>query len=235
VQTFPGVHYSPNIAENPAIYEIENLAADRECLLESAMHAIKSWEDLVVADVGAGTGFHAVRFAEMAREVIAIEPIDHLRSAIFERASERGAGNVSVVAGSAESTGLPDHSVDIVHARFAYFFGPGCEAGLREVERVIRPGGAFFVIDNDWRRGQFAKWLRSAPIANQFDPEAIDVFWAAHGFTAQEVLSSWSFASRSDLEAVVSIEFPADVAARILAAHRGNRGSYVYRLYWRVY
>jgi ubiquinone/menaquinone biosynthesis C-methylase UbiE len=235
VQTFPGVHHSPNIAENPAIYELENLAADRECLLESAMQAIKSWEGLVLADVGAGTGFHAVRFAEMAKEVIAIEPIDHLRSAIVERASERGAGNVSVVAGSAESTGLPDHSVDIVHARFAYFFGPGCEAGVREVERVIRPGGAFFVIDNDWRRGQFAEWLRSAPIAQKFDPDAIDRFWSAQGFATQEVLSSWSFGSRADLEAVVRIEFPAEVAARILRTHRGNRVSYGYRLYSRTY
>jgi ubiquinone/menaquinone biosynthesis C-methylase UbiE len=228
---FPDVHHSPNIVENPATYELENIAADRECLLESAMESIQSWQDKVLADVGAGTGFHAVRFAEKAKEVFAIEPIDHLRAAIIESR----VGNVSAVEGSAESTGLADHSVDIVHARFAYFFGPGCEAGLREIERVIRPGGTFFVIDNDWRHGQFAEWLRSAPIAEKFDPDAIDRFWSAHGFAAQEILSSWSFDSRKDLEAVVRIEFPAEVAARILAAHRGNSVSYGYRLYSRTY
>jgi ubiquinone/menaquinone biosynthesis C-methylase UbiE len=228
---FPDVHHSPNIVETPATYELENIAADRECLLESAMESIQSWQDKVLADVGAGTGFHAVRFAEKAKQVFAIEPIDHLRAAIMER----GARNVSAVEGSAESTGLADHSVDIVHARFAYFFGPGCEAGLREIERVIRPGGTFFVIDNDWRHGQFAEWLRSAPIAEKFDPDAIDRFWSAHGFAAQEILSSWFFDSRKDLEAVVRIEFPAEVAARILAAHRGNSVSYGYRLYSRTY
>jgi ubiquinone/menaquinone biosynthesis C-methylase UbiE len=228
---FPDVHHSPNIVENPATYELENIAADRDCLLESAMESIQPWADKVLADVGAGTGYHAVRFAEKASQVIAIEPIDHLRSAIIER----GARNVSVVDGSAESTGLSNDSVDIVHARFAYFFGPGCEAGMREVERVIRPGGAFFIIDNDWRHGEFAEWLRSAPIAQRFDPDAIDRFWSAQGFATQEILSSWSFGSRADLEAVVKIEFPAEVAARILSTHRGNRVSYGYRLYSRTY
>ena len=34
------------------------------------------------------------------------------------------------------------HSADVVHARFAYFFPPGTDAGLAEVLRILRPGGA---------------------------------------------------------------------------------------------
>jgi ubiquinone/menaquinone biosynthesis C-methylase UbiE len=232
---FPGVHHSPNIVETPAIYELENLAADPEGRIESAMERVKPWDGMVLADIGAGTGYHAVRFAQKAKHVIAVEPIAHLRLATMRRVSERTAGNVSVVGGSAESTGLADHSVDVVHARFAYFFGPGSEAGLREIERVIRPGGAVFVIDNDWRNGQFAEWLRSAPIAKQFDPDAIDAFWSAQGFSVQQIDSSWSFDRRADLDAVIRIEFPAEVAERILAMHSGIRVSYSYRLYWRLY
>jgi SAM-dependent methyltransferase len=233
---FPGVHHSPNIAETPAVFEIENLAADRDCLIESAMDGVKSWSGLVLADVGAGTGYHAVRFAEKARHVIAIEPIDHLRLSIMRRAVELNAGNVSVVGGSAECTGLADRSVDIVHARFAYFFGRGCEAGLLEMERIIRPGGVFFVIDNDWRNGQFAEWLRSAPVAQRYDPaDAIDEFWSTNGFTAHRIDSSWTFDTRADMEAVVRIEFPSEVADRILATHRSTSVSYSYRLFWRRY
>ena len=47
------------------------------------------------------------------------------------------------MAGSAERLPLPPCSVDVVHARFAYFLTPGGDAGLAEVLRVLRPGGAF--------------------------------------------------------------------------------------------
>jgi SAM-dependent methyltransferase len=235
IPEFPGVHHSPNIVETPAVYELENLAADPEGQIESAIERVKPWEGMVLADIGAGTGHHAVRFAQKAKHVIAVEPIADLRLATMRRVFEQKAGNVSVVGGSAQSTSLGDRSVDVVHARFAYFFGPGCEPGLSEVERIIRPGGAFFVIDNDWRHGQFAEWLRSAPIAQQFDPDAIDGFWLAQGFAVQQIDSSWSFDAREDLEAVVRIEFPIEVAGRILATHSGNIVSYSYRLFWRRY
>ena len=233
---FPGVHRSPNIIDNPAIYEVENLAADSECLIEEAIDNIKPWGGLVLVDVGAGTGFHAVRFARKAKHVIAVEPVHQLRLAIERRAKEQSASNLSVVAGSAELTGLDDNSVDIAHARFAYFFGPGCEAGLLEIQRVIRPGGAFFVIDNDWRHGQFAEWLRLSPAAHYFaSPEVIDDFWASQGFDVLQIDSGWRFDARADLESVVRIEFPSDFADRILATHHGNTVSYSYRLFWRKY
>ena len=56
---------------------------------------------------------------------------------------------VEVVAASAEHLGLPSCSADVVHARFAYFFPPGGDAGLTEVLRVMRPGGGLVAVDND--------------------------------------------------------------------------------------
>ena len=52
--------------------------------------------------------------------------------------------------------------MDVVHARWAYFFGPGCEPGLRELDRVLRRGGTAFVIDNDATRSTFGAWFRRA-------------------------------------------------------------------------
>ena len=43
--------------------------------------------------------------------------------------------NVSVLTGMAESLPVPDASVDVVHARWAYFFGPGSEPGLPDSAR----------------------------------------------------------------------------------------------------
>ena len=52
---------------------------------------------------------------------------------------------------------MADHSVEMIHARWAYFFGPGCEPGLTEVARVLRPGGTAFLIDNDASRSTFGR------------------------------------------------------------------------------
>lgn len=51
-------------------------------------------------------------------------------------------GDATVRRGSAEHLPLPDGAVDVVHARFAYFFpspSNNCDPGLAEVKRVRAP------------------------------------------------------------------------------------------------
>jgi SAM-dependent methyltransferase len=235
VFSLPGMHESPNIQVNPDIYEIENLAADPNRSIEEAMWRIAPWQDKVVLDLGSGTGFHVPRFHERARHVFAVEPHgpSHLRAT--NRFSSLGLERASAIRGSAEAIPLPDQSVEIVHARFAYFFGPGTEAGLAELERVVSPGGTVFIIDNDLTRGQFADWLRLDPVWQPVDPFASETFYASHGFTVDRIGSEWRFASRDDLEAVVRIEFSPDTADIILRRHRSLNVSYGYLLMHRQY
>lgn len=87
-----------------------------------------------------------------------------------------GLTHCSVMTGSAERLLLPDASVDIVHARFAYFFAPNCEPGLSELARVLRAGGAVFIIGNDLRNGTFATWLRRSPWWAAKDADAVEGF-----------------------------------------------------------
>lgn len=105
-------------------------------------------------DLGAGTGFWAPRYADAA-ETIAVEPDVRLLGAARARP-----GGARVLYGSAEQIPPLEASVDVVHARFAYFFPHprwDVRPGLDEVTRVSRPGGALVVIDNDTERGQFAE------------------------------------------------------------------------------
>jgi SAM-dependent methyltransferase len=56
---------------------------------------------------------------------------------------------VSVAAGSAEATGLPDECADIVTASQAmHWFS--AERALPEIVRILRPGGIFAAYDYDW-------------------------------------------------------------------------------------
>jgi ubiquinone/menaquinone biosynthesis C-methylase UbiE len=222
---------SPNIWHHTATYELENRAADPEHHIESAMRGLAPWSGRTFLDLGCGTGFHLPRWAEDAASVIGVEPHADLVALAGRRT--RRLGNVTVRQGTAQAIPLPDASVDVVQARWAYFFGPGCEPGLAELDRVVRRGGTALVIDNDARRSTFGSWFRRG--YPTVDPDAVERFWSRHGWQRTPVDLRWSFTSREDLEDVVRIEFPAEVAEAALASHQGLEVDYAVNLWWRHY
>jgi ubiquinone/menaquinone biosynthesis C-methylase UbiE len=193
------------------------------------MRALADWDSRDVLDVGCGTGFHLPRFAASAARVYGVEPHPALRRLAARRT--RSLDRVTVLAGAAQDLPLSDASVDIAHARWAYFFGPGCEPGLRELARVVRRGGTAFVIDNDATRSTFGRWFRRGYPG--IDPVAVERFWAGRGWSRVPLDIDWRFDDRADLEAVVGIEFAPEVAREILAEHRGTTVDYAVNLWWR--
>jgi SAM-dependent methyltransferase len=195
---------APNQGGHPELYEIENAALDPDGLLLDAMRTAAPWAGRTLLDLGCGSGFWLPGYADEAAEVFGVEP--DLR--LLGTASARDP-RARVLHGSAEHIPLPDASVDVVHARFAYFFGPGSERGLAEVRRVLRPGGALVVVDNDWRSGQFADLLNASPGAVEHDRgRHTDAWWKVRGAERTEVMSAWRFTSRADFDAVLRMEFP---------------------------
>jgi SAM-dependent methyltransferase len=225
-----GVIPSPNIWQHPEVYELENRAVDPDGLIEAAMRSVRGWSGAVVLDVGCGSGFHLPRFAVDAARVVGVEP--HPPLVELARRRTAGLGHVDVRAGTAQRLPVPDASVDVVHARWAYFFGPGCEPGLREVARVLRRGGAAFVIDNDATRSTFGGWFRRSLPA--YDPGAVERFWARQGWRRTPLLTRWSAASRAEFEALVRLEFAPELAGDILAGHPGTEVDYAVNLFWRT-
>jgi ubiquinone/menaquinone biosynthesis C-methylase UbiE len=231
----PGVHLAPNIQDAPDVYELENQAADPDGKIEAAMLQIASWQDKLVLDLGAGTGYHLPHFAKNARHVIGVEPHGGSRLRMMRRIADLGLENVSVLRGSAEKTGLQDHSVAVCHARFAYFFAPNCLPGLGELQRIMEPGGTAFVIDNDLANGTFANWLSRSANWQNVNAQIVESFWAEQGFTLTRIASEWRFENRADLEAVVRNNFAPQLADAILVEHTGVRVDYHYCLYHRRY
>ncbi len=226
-----GVIPSPNIWGSPAVYELENRSVDPDRVIEAAMARIRPWDGAALLDLGCGSGFHLPRFAVSAATVIGVEP----HPALLALARRRTAAltNVQVHPGTAQAIPLPPASVDVVHARWAYFFGPGCEPGLREVARVVRRGGAAFVIDNDATRSTFGGWFaRSLP---RYDPAAVERFWAARGWSREPLDLRWEMSSRADFEAVIRIEFAPGEADAILSQWPGTSVDYAVNLFWRLF
>ena len=220
---------SPNIWGSPDVYEVENLGVDRAGRIEAAMDRIHPLAGADLVDIGCGSGFHLPRFADLgARTVVGVEPYQPLLE--LARARVAGLDGIQVLDGTAQALPLADGSVDVAHARWAYFFGAGCEPGLAELARVLRPGGTAFVIDNDATRSTFGTWFRRA--YPTYDALAVERFWARQGWSRERLVIEWEFDSRADFESVVRIEFPETVAEGILAEHQGSGVDYAVSLWW---
>ncbi|MEP7161366.1 MAG: class I SAM-dependent methyltransferase [Dermatophilaceae bacterium] len=240
----PGVRPSPNIWYHEDVYEIENRAADPDGLLVAAMRRRADFRGADVLDIGCGSGFHTPEFAALVGpggSVTGVEPHPRLVAAARARLARhdlasRGVGHgpaVRVREGTAQALPLPDRSLDIAHARWAYFFGPGCEPGLAELTRVLRPGGIAFVIDIDATASTHGRWFaRDNP---RHDDGAIERFWRRRGFARERIAMRWRMTDRADFEAVVRIDFSPTVADAFLASHLGCEVDVAANLWWSRY
>ena len=219
---------SPNIWRWPDVYEAENRAQDADGAIWAALREAVPWAGRDVVDVGCGDGFHLPMFVG-ARSVTGVEP----HPPLVARARERVAGRpgIRVLEGGAAALPLPDASVDVVHARTAYFFGRGCEPGLAEAQRVLRPGGAVAVVDLDATAPPYGTWMRAD--LPRYDPAAVERFFADQGFSLRRIATVWRFPDAATRDAVLRIEFGRAVAERAIATTVGLDIPVGYRLHVR--
>jgi ubiquinone/menaquinone biosynthesis C-methylase UbiE len=97
-----------------------------------------------VLDLGAGTGKLTRQLLAHGAAVVAVEPGDEMR-----RMLERVVPGAESLAGSAEAIPLPDESVDAVVVGQAFHWFRTTEA-LDEMYRVLRPGGGYALLWNEW-------------------------------------------------------------------------------------
>ena len=100
----------------------------------------------VVADIGAGTGLLTKDLLAQAWLAIAVEPNDEMRAAADSLLGLNP--SYRSINGSAEASGLADHSVDLITATQAFHWFD-LAATAREFRRVLQPGAMVALIWND--------------------------------------------------------------------------------------
>ncbi len=121
--------------------------------------------DLVVADVGTGTGGMLPYLAEVAREIVAVDLSAEMLRRARATARRLGLDNVRFMKGELGALPLGDASVDAAYAALVLHHAPRPMAALRELVRITRPGGAVVVVDlvshgHEWLRDEQADvWL----------------------------------------------------------------------------
>ena len=97
-------------------------------------------------DVATGGGHTALAFTGIARHVTACDLTEPMLRAARGLVRDRGAA-AAFVAGDAAGLPFGDGAFDIVTCRIAPHHFPDVAGAVREVRRVLRPGGSFLVQD----------------------------------------------------------------------------------------
>ena len=96
-----------------------------------------------VADIGAGTGYFARRFARHAGKVYAVD-IDEKLLAI---ASKQASPNLQTVLAAPDDPRLPERSIDVVFFCDVLHHIEGRLAYYAKLAKVLKPGGRIVIVD----------------------------------------------------------------------------------------
>lgn len=126
--------------------------------LSSAVHAqgtefallqaeLAGHEHARVLDLGCGAGHVSFHVAPLVAEVVAYDLSQQMLDVVAASATERGLGNIVTERGAAERLPFADAAFDFVFSRYSAHHWSDLGLALREVRRVLKPGGRAAFID----------------------------------------------------------------------------------------
>jgi SAM-dependent methyltransferase len=131
-------------------------------------------------DLGTGTGALACELAQAGLRVVAVDHSPKMLEAARAKLAEQGLAQVELRLGEASALPLATGEVDAAFAHMALQYLPSPADALREMARVVRPGGTVVVVDfmrhdREWMQQELGVlWLG-------FPPEEIERLFLVAG------------------------------------------------------
>jgi len=115
---------------------------------DEVIRALKLAPEALVADIGAGTGYFAVRLARAVPkgQVYGVDAEPDMVRYLGERARREALANLTAVMAKPADPGLPA-AVDLVILVDTYHHVPDRERYFRDLKKSLRPGGRLAIID----------------------------------------------------------------------------------------
>jgi ArsR family transcriptional regulator len=163
-------------------WDTMRLAYYDERVIEKMAEVSGVGEASEVADVGTGTGFVAAGIAPRVKRVVGIDNAPAMLEVARKNLHALGASNVDLVVGEIARLPLEDGSLDAAFANMVLHHAEDPVAMLREMARVVRPGGTVAIPDEvehpyAWMREEHADvWLG-------FGRGRVEHFFAAAGLS----------------------------------------------------
>ena len=126
-----------------------------EGVREASIAAADIRSSSIVADVGTGTGFIAEGALAAGARGIGVDSSDGMLAEAQKRFAEE---RFEARAGDVESLPLSTAEVDVVLANMVLHHAPDPLSAIREMTRVLKPGGRLVITDADTHKHE---WLRT--------------------------------------------------------------------------
>ncbi|HEX7879387.1 MAG TPA: metalloregulator ArsR/SmtB family transcription factor, partial [Candidatus Eisenbacteria bacterium] len=135
-----------------------------------------------IVDLGTGAGDLLPQLSPRAGRVVALDFSEAMLSHARARAKALRLPNVAFVRGELEAVPLPNASADGVVASLVLHHAARPEAAIREMARLLAPGGRAVVVDflphrEDWLKDE------EGDVWPGFDPKALHGWFARAGFS----------------------------------------------------
>jgi SAM-dependent methyltransferase len=149
--------------------------------------------NLVLADIGCGTGSLTFELARFARKVIGVDLSQEMLRRARGLAKEKKLDNVELRLGDALKLPIPAHGVHAAFCVMVLHFLAAPQRAIAELCRIVRPGGSIVLVDlvqhnQEWMREQMAhRWLG-------FDRDTLEDWFYAAGAEAVDYELTGSYA-----------------------------------------
>lgn len=130
----------------------------------SVVEALKLKPGMDVADIGAGTGFYSLLFAEKVGKGGNVFAVDVTKDFILNinlRAAEKKLTNIHGVLSSQTDTFLAPNSIDLAFVCDTYHHFEYPQTMLASIHNALRPKGKLIIIDYRKQPGLSSSWVMS--------------------------------------------------------------------------
>jgi SAM-dependent methyltransferase len=159
-------------------------------------------EEFNILDVGCGGGRTVSKLAQMAREGV-VNGIDYAAGSVAESQAHNRQfiedGRVHIEHGSVSKLPFSDDTFDLVTAIETQYYWPNLPEDMREILRVLRPGGKLLIIAENYKGGRL-DWLEGPLMkfilrSSRLTPEDQRNLFGGAGYeavqVAEEVRKGW--------------------------------------------